>query len=242
METVENKQELEEQGLQEQFEITKEEEDFLKGVIYYSFLLAVLSDQIYKYSIVLKDELIKNGLYKHNVKKYMNILRKDADRVSMETGLKSVLAKNQLAIVTELADEGIEPLIEDYRLEVESILGEEKVKEGNIKAASVGSVVNLLCDIQFQIVDMFNEFIFKHRMSNLFDFNWMKRNKSFKASTEICDLITKDCEIHLSSIEDVVTKARDFLDKLINSDFISDIFEKTDIEIEKLIEKGFIKE
>lgn len=99
-------------------DISKKELD----IIHFTFALMFLNDQVYKWQMMLSDELKKSKLYKREIKYNLNKINKDVDNFTTLMFQLQNEYSYEDSIALAIAEEELEEYIESFNSVMRDIL------------------------------------------------------------------------------------------------------------------------
>ena len=217
--------------------ISKKELD----IIHYTFALMFLNDQVYKWQMMLSDELKKSKLYKKEIKYNLNKINKDVDNfTTLMFQLQSEYSYED-SIALAIAEEELEEYIESFNSVMKDILSRSSSDLTTVSCAAKCHTINMLCGMAKKFIKSFG--IRNQIGSNgLIDPSRVGRSEmdGFYMSTteylskELSGLLIKDVILIEEDSKKIKIAVDDFLNKMLDTEFMISILDKTNEEAERM--------
>lgn len=218
-------------------EISKKELD----IIHFTFALMFLNDQVYKWQMMLSDELKKSKLYKREIKYNLNKINKDVDNFTTLMFQLQNEYSYEDSIALAIAEEELEEYIESFNSVMKDILSRSSSDLTTISCAAKCHTINMLCGMAKKFIKSFG--IRNQIGSNgLIDPSRVGRSEldGFYMSTteylskELSGLLIKDVILIEDDSKKIKIAVDDFLNKMLDAEFMVSLLNKTNEEAERM--------
>lgn len=218
-------------------EISKKELD----IIHFTFALMFLNDQVYKWQMMLSDELKKSKLYKREIKYNLNKINKDVDNFTTLMFQLQNEYSYEDSIALAIAEEELEEYIESFNSVMRDILSRSSSDLTTVSCAAKCHTINMLCGMAKKFIKSFG--IRNQIGSNgLIDPSRVGRSEldGFYMSTteylskELSGLLIKDVILIEEDSKKIKIAVDDFLNKMLDAEFMVSLLNKTNEEAERM--------
>lgn len=218
-------------------EISKKELD----IIHFTFALMFLNDQVYKWQMMLSDELKKSKLYKREIKYNLNKINKDVDNFTTLMFQLQNEYSYEDSIALAIAEEELEEYIESFNSVMKDILSRSSSDLTTVSCAAKCHTINMLCGMAKKFIKSFG--IRNQIGSNgLIDPSRVGRSEldGFYMSTteylskELSGLLIKDVILIEEDSKKIKIAVDDFLNKMLDAEFMVSLLNKTNEEAERM--------
>lgn len=218
-------------------DISKKELD----IIHFTFALMFLNDQVYKWQMMLSDELKKSKLYKRDVKYNLNRINKDVDNFTTLMFQLQNEYSYEDSIALAIAEEELEEYIESFNSVMKDILSRSSSDLTTVSCAAKCHTINMLCGMAKKFIKSFG--IRNQIGSNgLIDPSRVGRSEldGFYMSTteylskELSGLLIKDVILIEEDSKKIKIAVDDFLNKMLDAEFMVSLLNKTNEEAERM--------
>ena len=218
-------------------EISKKELD----IIHFTFALMFLNDQVYKWQMMLSDELKKSKLYKREIKYNLNKINKDVDNFTTLMFQLQNEYSYEDSIALAIAEEELEEYIESFNSVMKDILSRSSSDSTVVSCAAKCHTINMLCGMAKKFIKSFG--IRNQIGSNgLIDPSRVGRSEldGFYMSTteylskELSGLLIKDVILIGEDSRKIKIAVDDFLNKMLDAKFMVSLLNKTNEEAERM--------
>ena len=132
-------------------EISKKELD----IIHFTFALMFLNDQVYKWQMMLSDELKKSKLYKREIKYNLNKINKDVDNFTTLMFQLQNEYSYEDSIALAIAEEELEEYIQSFNSVMKDILSRSSSDLTTVSCAAKCHTINMLCGMAKKFIKSF---------------------------------------------------------------------------------------
>lgn len=218
-------------------DISKKELD----IIHFTFALMFLNDQVYKWQMMLSDELKKSKLYKREIKYNLNKINKDVDNFTTLMFQLQNEYSYEDSIALAIAEEELEEYIESFNSVMKDILSRSSSDLTTVSCAAKCHTINMLCGMAKKFIKSFG--IRNQIGSNgLIDPSRVGRSEldGFYMSTteylskELSGLLIKDVILIEDDSKKIKIAVDDFLNKMLDAEFMVSLLNKTNEEAERM--------
>lgn len=218
-------------------DISKKELD----IIHFTFALMFLNDQVYKWQMMLSDELKKSKLYKREIKYNLNKINKDVDNFTTLMFQLQNEYSYEDSIALAIAEEELEEYIESFNSVMRDILSRSSSDLTTVSCAAKCHTINMLCGMAKKFIKSFG--IRNQIGSNgLIDPSRVGRSEldGFYMSTteylskELSGLLIKDVILIEEDSKKIKIAVDDFLNKMLDAEFMVSLLNKTNEEAERM--------
>ena len=218
-------------------DISKKELD----IIHFTFALMFLNDQVYKWQMMLSDELKKSKLYKREIKYNINKINKDVDNFTTLMFQLQNEYSYEDSIALAIAEEELEEYIESFNSVMKDILSRSSSDLTTVSCAAKCHTINMLCGMAKKFIKSFG--IRNQIGSNgLIDPSRVGRSEldGFYMSTteylskELSGLLIKDVILVEDDSKKIKIAVDDFLNKMLDAEFMVSLLNKTNEEAERM--------
>lgn len=218
-------------------DISKKELD----IIHFTFALMFLNDQVYKWQMMLSDELKKSKLYKREIKYNLNKINKDVDNFTTLMFQLQNEYSYEDSIALAIAEEELEEYIESFNSVMKDILSRSSSDLTTVSCAAKCHTINMLCGMAKKFIKSFG--IRNQIGSNgLIDPSRVGRSEldGFYMSTteylskELSGLLIKDVILIEEDSRKIKIAVDDFLNKMLDAEFMVSLLNKTNEEAERM--------
>lgn len=218
-------------------DISKKELD----IIHFTFALMFLNDQVYKWQMMLSDELKKSKLYKREIKYNLNKINKDVDNFTTLMFQLQNEYSYEDSIALAIAEEELEEYIESFNSVMKDILSRSSSDLTTVSCAAKCHTINMLCGMAKKFIKSFG--IRNQIGSNgLIDPSRVGRSEldGFYMSTteylskELSGLLIKDVILIEEDSKKIKIAVDDFLNKMLDAEFMVSLLNKTNEEAERM--------
>ena len=218
-------------------EISKKELD----IIHFTFALMFLNDQVYKWQMMLSDELKKSKLYKREIKYNLNKINKDVDNFTTLMFQLQNEYSYEDSIALAIAEEELEEYIESFNSVMRDILSRSSSDLTTVSCAAKCHTINMLCGMAKKFIKSFG--IRNQIGSNgLIDPSRVGRSEldGFYMSTteylskELSGLLIKDVILIEDDSKKIKIAVDDFLNKMLDAEFMVSLLNKTNEEAKRM--------
>ena len=218
-------------------EISKKELD----IIHFTFALMFLNDLVYKWQMMLSDELKKSKLYKREIKYNLNKINKDVDNFTTLMFQLQNEYSYEDSIALAIAEEELEEYIESFNSVMRDILSRSSSDLTTVSCAAKCHTINMLCGMAKKFIKSFG--IRNQIGSNgLIDPSRVGRSEldGFYMSTteylskELSGLLIKDVILIEEDSKKIKIAVDDFLNKMLDAEFMVSLLNKTNEEAERM--------
>ena len=218
-------------------EISKKELD----IIHYTFALMFLNDQVYKWQMMLSDELKKSKLYKKEIKYNLNKINKDVDNFTTLMFQLQNEYSYEDSIALAIAEEELEEYIESFNSVMKDILSRSSSDLTTVSCAAKCHTINMLCGMAKKFIKSFgirnqigsNGLINPYRVGRS-EMDGFYMSTTEYLSKELSGLLIKDVILIEEDSRKIKIAVDDFLNKMLDAEFMVSILDKTNEEAERM--------
>ena len=218
-------------------EISKKELD----IIHYTFALMFLNDQVYKWQMMLSDELKKSKLYKKEIKYNLNKINKDVDNFTTLMFQLQNEYSYEDSIALAIAEEELEEYIESFNSVMKDILSRSSSDLTTVSCAAKCHTINMLCGMAKKFIKSFgirnqigsNGLINPYRVGRS-EMDGFYMSTTEYLSKELSGLLIKDVILIEEDSKKIKIAVDDFLNKMLDAEFMVSILDKTNEEAERM--------
>ena len=218
-------------------DISKKELD----IIHYTFALMFLNDQVYKWQMMLSDELKKSKLYKKEIKYNLNKINKDVDNFTTLMFQLQNEYSYEDSIALAIAEEELEEYIESFNSVMKNILSRSSSDLTTVSCAAKCHTINMLCGMAKKFIKSFgirnqigsNGLIDPYRVGRS-EMDGFYMSTTEYLSKELSGLLIKDVILIEEDSKKIKIAVDDFLNKMLDAEFMVSILDKTNEEAERM--------
>lgn len=212
------------------------------NIIHFTFVLMFLNDQVYKWQMMLSDEIKKSKkLYKGNIRYNLNKMDKDVGNfTSLMFQLQNEYSyKDSIALA--IAEEELDSYIESFNSVMYEILSRSSEDKNSVSCAAKAHTVNMLCSMAKKFIKVFgirnqmndNGFIDPSRIGKS-ELDGFYMPKTEYLSKEMSGMLIKDVILIEEDSRKIKITVDDFLNKMLDVEFILGLLRKTEEEAERM--------
>lgn len=218
-------------------EISKKELD----IIHFTFALMFLNDQVYKWQMMLSDELKKSKLYKREIKYNLNKINKDVDNFTTLMFQLQNEYSYEDSIALAIAEEELEEYIESFNSVMKDILSRSSNNSTSVSCAAKCHTINMLCGMAKKFIKSFgirnqigsNGLIDPYRVGRS-ELDGFYMSTTEYLSKELSGLLIKDVILIEEDSKKIKIAVDDFLNKMLDAEFMVSLLNKTNEEAERM--------
>ena len=218
-------------------DISKKELD----IIHFTFALMFLNDQVYKWQMMLSDELKKSKLYKREIKYNLNKINKDVDNFTTLMFQLQNEYSYEDSIALAIAEEELEEYIESFNSVMKDILSRSSNNSTAVSCAAKCHTINMLCGMAKKFIKSFgirnqigsNGLIDPYRVGRS-ELDGFYMSTTEYLSKELSGLLIKDVILIEEDSKKIKIAVDDFLNKMLDAEFMVSLLNKTDEEAERM--------
>lgn len=218
-------------------DISKKELD----IIHFTFALMFLNDQVYKWQMMLSDELKKSKLYKREIKYNLNRINKDVDNFTTLMFQLQNEYSYEDSIALAIAEEELEEYIESFNSVMKDILSRSSSDLTTVSCAAKCHTINMLCGMAKKLIKSFgirnqigsNGFIDPYRVGRS-ELDGFYMSTTEYLSKELSGLLIKDVILVEEDSKKIKIAVDDFLNKMLDAEFMVSLLNKTNEEAERM--------
>lgn len=218
-------------------DISKKELD----IIHFTFALMFLNDQVYKWQMMLSDELKKSKLYKREIKYNLNRINKDVDNFTTLMFQLQNEYSYEDSIALAIAEEELEEYIESFNSVMKDILSRSSSDLTSVSCAAKCHTINMLCGMAKKFIKSFgirnqigsNGLIDPYRVGRS-ELDGFYMSTTEYLSKELSGLLIKDVILIEEDSKKIKISVDDFLNKMLDAEFMVSLLNKTNEEAERM--------
>lgn len=218
-------------------DISKKELD----IIHFTFALMFLNDQVYKWQMMLSDELKKSKLYKREIKYNLNRINKDVDNFTTLMFQLQNEYSYEDSIALAIAEEELEEYIESFNSVMKDILSRSSSDLTTVSCAAKCHTINMLCGMAKKFIKSFgirnqigsNGLIDPYRVGRS-ELDGFYMSTTEYLSKELSGLLIKDVILIEKDSRKIKITVDDFLNKMLDAEFMVSLLNKTNEEAERM--------
>lgn len=218
-------------------DISKKELD----IIHFTFALMFLNDQVYKWQMMLSDELKKSKLYKREIKYNLNKINKDVDNFTTLMFQLQNEYSYEDSIALAIAEEELEEYIESFNSVMRDILSRSSSDLTTVSCAAKCHTINMLCGMAKKFIKSFgirnqigsNGLIYPSRVGRS-ELDGFYMSTTEYLSKELSGLLIKDVILIEEDSKKIKIAVDDFLNKMLDAEFMVSLLNKTNEEAERM--------
>ena len=218
-------------------DISKKELD----IIHFTFALMFLNDQVYKWQMMLSDELKKSKLYKKEIKYNLNKINKDVDNFTTLMFQLQNEYSYEDSIALAIAEEELEEYIESFNSVMKDILSRSSSDLTTVSCAAKCHTINMLCGMAKKFIKSFgirnqigsNGLIDPYRVGRS-ELDGFYMSTTEYLSKELSGLLIKDVILIEEDSRKIKIAVDDFLNKMLDAEFMVSLLNKTNEEAERM--------